>query len=174
VFSVPSVVKRLLKKEKEMAADLSKISILARREIEARILSPVIAAFIREVGKERALQILEPIIQSLARESGRELAKWMGGDSLEAFARGMDLWTREDALQLEIIEQNQKKFAFNVTRCRYADMYKELGILEFGKILSCNRDAALLEGMNPKIRFTRTQTIMEGAPFCDFRYEGKD
>jgi hypothetical protein len=159
---------------KKMAADLSKISILARREIEARILSPVIAAFIQEVGKERALQIFEPIIQSLARESGRQLAKWMDGNSLEAFARGMDLWTREDALQLEIIEQNPKRFAFNVTRCRYADMYKELGILEFGKILSCNRDAALIEGMNPKIRFTRTQTIMEGAPFCDFRYETKD
>jgi len=157
-----------------MAADLSKISILARREIEARILSPVIAAFIQEIGKERARQILEPIIQSLARESGQQLAKWMGGNSLEAFARGMDLWTREDALQLEIIEQNSKHFAFNVTRCRYADMYKELGMLEFGNILSCNRDAALIEGMNPNIRFTRTQTIMGGAPFCDFRYEAKD
>jgi len=157
-----------------MAVDLSKISILARREIEARILSPVIAAFIQEIGKERARQILEPIIQSLARESGQQLAKWMGGNSLEAFARGMDLWTREDALQLEIIEQSSKRFAFNVTRCRYADMYKELDVMEFGKILSCNRDAALIEGMNPKIRFTRTQTIMEGAPFCDFRYEMKE
>ena len=157
-----------------MAADLSKISILARREIEARILGPVIAVFIKEVGKERALQILEPIIQSLARESGRQLAKWMGGNSLEAFARGMDLWTREDALRMDIIEQNPRRFAFNVTRCRYADMYKELGMLEFGKILSCNRDAALIEGMNPEIRFTRTQTIMEGAPFCDFRYETRE
>jgi len=157
-----------------MAADLSKISILARREIEARILGPVIFAFIKEVGKERALQILEPIIQSLARESGRQLAKWMGGNSLEAFARGMDLWTREDALRMDIIEQNPRRFAFNVTRCRYADMYKELGMLEFGKILSCNRDAALIEGMNPEIRFTRTQTIMEGAPFCDFRYETRE
>lgn len=157
-----------------MAADLSKISILARREIEARILGPVIAAFIKEVGKERALKTLEPIIQSLARESGRQLAKWMGGNSLEAFVRGMDLWTREDALHLEIIDQSPKRFAFNVTRCRYADMYKELGMLEFGKVLSCNRDAALIEGMNPEIRFTRTQTIMEGAPFCDFRYETKE
>jgi hypothetical protein len=157
-----------------MAADLSKISILTRREIEARILGPVIAAFIKEVGKERALQTLEPIIQSLARESGRQLAKWMGGNSLEAFVRGMDLWTREDALHLEIIDQSPKRFAFNVTRCRYADMYKELGMLEFGKVLSCNRDAALIEGMNPEIRFTRTQTIMEGAPFCDFRYETRE
>jgi hypothetical protein len=47
-------------------------------------------------------------------------------------------------------------------------------MLEFGKILSCNRDGALIEGMNPEIRFTRTQTIMEGAPFCDFRYETRE
>ena len=92
-----------------MAADLSKISILARREIEARILNPVIAAFIKEVGKERALKTLEPIIQSLARESGRQLAEWMGGNSLEHFARGMDLWTREDALRMDIIEQSPRR-----------------------------------------------------------------
>ena len=32
-------------------------------------------------------------------------------------------------------------------------------------------DAALIVGFNPKIKFTRTQTIMSGAPYCDFRYE---
>jgi hypothetical protein len=52
-------------------------------------------------------------------------------------------------------------------------MYKELGIGELGALLSCGRDAALIVGFNPKIKFTRTQTIMEGAPFCDFRYELK-
>ncbi len=31
-------------------------------------------------------------------------------------------------------------------------------------------DAALVEGFNPAIAFTRTQTLMEGATHCDFRY----
>ncbi len=35
----------------------------------------------------------------------------------------------------------------------------------------CARDYALFEGFNPKIKFSRTQTIMEGAKFCDFRFE---
>jgi hypothetical protein len=39
-----------------------------------------------------------------------------------------------------------------------------------GPMLSCARDFALIEGFNPQIRLTRTQTLMEGAPFCDFRY----
>jgi hypothetical protein len=99
------------------------------------------------------------------------LAKLLEGDSLEHFAKGLSFWTREDALKVEIHEQNKEKFCFHVTRCRYAEMYKELGLLEFGVVLSCGRDLALIQGFNPKIKFTRTQTIMEGADLCDFCYE---
>jgi hypothetical protein len=49
-------------------------------------------------------------------------------------------------------------------------MYRELGIARLGPILSCARDFALIEGFNPQICLTRTQTLMEGAPCCDFRY----
>jgi len=65
---------------------------------------------------------------------------------------------------MDVIEQTEKKFSFNVTRCRYAEMYKELGVQEYGALLSCGRDAALIAGFNPQIRFTRAQTIMTGAP----------
>ena len=157
-----------------MGADLSKIGILARREVEARILAPVIKEFIREFGRERTLEIVEPLIKSLAREAGNQLAKFAGGNSLAHFMTGLSLWTMDDALQLKILEQTPKKLFFNVTRCRYAEMYRDLGIPEFGHLLSCNRDGALIEGYNSKITFTRTKTIMEGADLCDFRYELAD
>jgi len=157
-----------------MGADLTQIGILARREIEARILAPVIKEFIKEVGRERTLQIVEPIILSLAREAGAQLARMLGGNTLEHFMKGFPMWTREDALQVQIIEQAPKRVSFNVARCRYAEMYRELGIPDLGFLLSCNRDGALIEGFNPQIKFARTQTIMQGAPFCDFRYEMKD
>ena len=73
-------------------------------------------------------------------------------------------------MQIEVLEQNESRFAFNVTRCRYAEMYRLLGIPELGALLSCNRDWALIQGFNPDVHLERTQTIMEGAPFCDFRY----
>ncbi len=34
-----------------------------------------------------------------------------------------------------------------------------------------HRDEALIEGFNPEIKLHRTQTIMEGATFCDFRFD---
>ncbi len=157
-----------------MGADLTTVSILARREIEARILSPVIQVLMKELGKERTLKLIEPVIQSLARESGAQLARLLGGNTLGHFAQGLRFWSAEDALKIEILEQSEKKASFNVTRCRYAEMYKELGIPEWGALLSCSRDGAMIAGFNPKIKFTRTRTIMEGAGFCDFRYEVKD
>ena len=69
-----------------------------------------------------------------------------------------------------MIAEGEIVFAFNVTRCRYAEMYRDLGIPQLGPILSCARDFAMIEGFNPGIRLTRTQTIMEGAALGDFRY----
>ena len=61
-------------------------------------------------------------------------------------------------------------YDFDVTRCRYAEMYRALGIPELGAVLSCGRDFALGAGFNPDLKLTRSQTIMDGAPRCDFRY----
>jgi fumarate reductase iron-sulfur subunit len=155
----------------EAGTDLSQVSILARREIEARILMPALNAFIKEYGKDQTVKLVDPVIQELAREGGVQLAKALGGNTVAHFAKGLSLWTREDALRLDVKEQTEKKFAFNVTRCRYAEMYKELGVQDYRALLSCGRDAALIVGFNPKIKFTRTQTIMSDAAYCDFRYE---
>ena len=49
-----------------------------------------------------------------------------------------------------------------------------LGLAELGPILSCNRDGSMIEGFNPEIEFARTQTLMEGARHCDFRYRTRE
>ena len=153
-----------------MGADASQIGILARREIEARIAGPLIKAFMAEIGDERALEIAREVIVSLARESGEMLRQLVGENSLEQFARGLPLWNRDDALIFDIPESTPEKLSMNVTRCRYAEMYKELGLADLGFTLSCGRDYAMVEGFNPKIKLERTQTIMEGSNHCDFRY----
>ena len=66
--------------------------------------------------------------------------------------------------------KRREKLSFNVTRCRYAEMYRALGLADLGGSLSCQRDFALAQGFNPAIQLDRTQTIMEGASHCDFRF----
>ncbi len=87
-----------------------------------------------------------------------------------AFAQSLDRWRENGALELDLLEQSPTRLAFNVTRCRYAEMYRALGLADLGASLSCQRDYTLAQGFNPAIELTRTQTIMEGAPFCDFRF----
>jgi predicted ArsR family transcriptional regulator len=149
---------------------LNAIGVLTRREIEARLLAPLLEALGQEFGREKVLEVARQTIVEIARQQGAKLAQSMGGCTLAHFAATLENWMKDDALQIQVLEQNEEQFDFNVTRCRYAEMYRNLGIPELGELLSCNRDGALIEGFNSEIELTRTQTIMAGAPFCDFRY----
>jgi hypothetical protein len=160
--------------DRELPPDtLNEIGVIKRREIEARILLPVVEALGREFGRERVVGIVRDVIVDVAHQQGRELAARMGDDSLPAFAAALEDWKKGDAYRMDVLEQTDARLAFNVTRCRYAEMYRALGIPELGALLSCNRDFALIEGFNADVRLTRTQTIMEGAGHCDFRFERK-
>jgi predicted ArsR family transcriptional regulator len=154
----------------ETVARLNAVGILTRREIEARILAPVIAALGAEFDRDKVVAIVRDVIVSLARAQGQAMAEAGQDASLPAFAGTLEPWTRGGALEMTVTEQSANRLSFDVTRCRYAEMYRALGIAELGAVLSCNRDAALIEGFNPAVRFTRTQTIMQGASHCDFRY----
>lgn len=94
----------------------------------------------------------------------------MGGSGSAEFMTSLQFWTKDDALEIEVLEQTEERLCFDVKLCRYAEMYKALGIPELGALFSCNRDFALVEGFNNKTSLTRTQTIMAGSSHCDFRY----
>ena len=151
-------------------AELNAIGVLRRRLIEARVLAPVLDALGTRFGRDQVLAVARDVIVALAREQGEELAQAVGGCSLRHFEGTLDRWQADDALQITVRESTPDRFAFDVTRCRYAEMYRELGIPELGAILSCNRDAALIGGFNPDVAMTRTQTIMGGASHCNFVY----
>ncbi len=133
-------------------------------------MGPLVRGFAAEIGNERALEIVRDVVRELARQSGGELAQALGDDSLEAFAQSLDRWRENGALELEILEKTPENLSFNVTRCRYAEMYRALGLADLGASLSCQRDFALAEGFNSGIHLDRTQTIMGGASHCDFRF----
>jgi hypothetical protein len=151
----------------------ARLGVLTRREVEARILIPVINALGDNFGGAEVLAVVRDTIVRIAREQGAVLSQQMGGNSLKNFVNSLAYWTRDEALEIDMIEDSDEVLSFNVTRCRYAELYESLGIREIGTTFSCTRDFALIEGFNPDISLERTQTIMEGAPHCDFRYRLK-
>jgi hypothetical protein len=157
-----------------MANEPPGLPLLRQREIEARIVGPLIRAFAAEVGEERTIGVLRGVITDLAQQGGADLARSLGEHSLEAFARSLDRWRENDALEIDMLEQSANRLSFNVVRCRYAEMYRTLGMADLGSSLSCQRDFSLAQGFSPDIELTRTQTLMEGAPFCDFRFRSRE
>ena len=147
-----------------------KIGALNRREVEARILAPIVEAMAEAFGRDEVLEIISKTIREIARKQGSELSTLMNGHDASTFAKSLEAWTQDGALDLEILQENAAAVDFNVRRCRYAEMYDDLGIPELGKILSCNRDSALIEGFSPDAKLSREKTILGGASHCDFRY----
>lgn len=148
---------------------LDDVGLLKRREIEARIVAPLLERLAAEFGAG-VYDVARQVIVGVARRHGAALAEQLGDDSLPSFVRGLAEFSADGALESDVVDLTDTTFGFNVTRCRYAEMYRALGIPELGATLSCNRDASLIEGFNPDIEFTRTKTLMGGADHCDFRF----
>jgi len=149
-----------------------RLGILEQRRIEAAFAKGVYEEMKAELGEARAKAILSRAVVKMAKATAAEMAREApGGEpSLAHFIALQPLWTKGDALRIETLRQDERHYDFNVTRCRYAEMYLEMGLADLGAVLSCNRDGAFCEGYHPKLRLERTQTIMGGASHCDFRY----
>lgn len=150
---------------------LNSIGVLTRREVEARLLIPLIEALSARFGQPAVLETIRQAIVDIAHQQGQQLAESCPANDLLHFAHALEAWKKGDAMDIQVYEQTKQRFTFEVRRCRYAEMYQALGTPELGSLLSCSRDFALIEGFNPSIRLTRTHTIMEGADTCDFCYQ---
>lgn len=149
-------------------------TLLERRRIEAEFAKAVYDEMVPEIGEDRSLALLGSVAMKLARQMGQELAHKDGETSLASFANVLTLWQEGGALEIEHKEQTDDFLAFDVTRCRYAEMYREIGAEKLGAALSCNRDGSLCEGYDSRISMERDETIMKGQPRCTFRFRQAD
>jgi hypothetical protein len=147
------------------------VSVIEQVKIQAQVLIPLVKALQAELGKARANAIVRGALRDLFRRFGEEF--WRAKDEHnvgKAVASAFRTYARDDALDYSVIEQSEDAFVFDVTRCRYAEFYKELGEPELGFLLVCSADFDTAAGFGGDVKLTRTQTIMQGASHCDFRY----
>jgi hypothetical protein len=98
----------------------------------------------------------------------------VAGPGIQARGENMALafasFAKGDAVDYSVRAQSQDTYEIDVTRCGYAQFFKELGEPGLGFLLVCGLDFPFAEGFGPDIKLARTQTIMQGASHCDFRY----
>jgi hypothetical protein len=146
-------------------------SVIEQAKIQAQVLVPLVKALQAELGEARANALVRKTLGDLYRRLGEEFWRAKNEANLAAaVSSAFKTYARDDALAYDVIEQDQDVFALDVKRCAYAEFYKALGEPELGFLLICTVDFAIAQGFGPDIRLTRTQTIMQGADHCDFRY----
>lgn len=71
-------------------------------------------------------------------------------------------------LQVELVSKTAREAVLHVRECEWARYFRERHP-QVGYLMACSTDEAAYRAFNPGLRLQRTQTLMEGADFCDFR-----
>jgi hypothetical protein len=149
------------------------ISHLQRRKIEGRALIPFIAACRDKLGDGPTREVVDAAIRNMAVGEGERWAETFGGDLAGMRRVAEEVWAGGGGMELEVVEQTADRLAFNVTRCRYAEFYRELGLVDLGVQLHCARDHAMVAGFSDGLELERSQTLLAGGSCCDFRFRKK-
>jgi predicted hydrocarbon binding protein len=151
---------------------MAELPTLTKRRLQAQVIGPIYEEMAAELGEEKASAIVDRAVRKAAIAEGKEFAaKAPGGEtSMQDFIKLYELWTQDGALEIEVLEATDNTFNFDVTRCKYAETYRDMGLGKIGHLMSCNRDGTFCEGYDKRIKLERKHTIMQGAPRCTFRY----
>jgi hypothetical protein len=148
------------------------VSLLDEVKLQAKVLVPMIHALREKLGKAEADRLVETALREWSRDLYRRIGAEKGGGARQQWdAIWADLRPRiGNAIDREFLKDDGVVREYNVTRCSYAEFFKALGEAELGRFLLCDLDHDVAEVGAPDVEFKRTQTIMQGAPYCDFRY----
>ena len=154
--------------------DPTQSPIFRQRAVEAKILRHVYETLSASHGEAIAKKTIADAVRAASIEQAGEMADAVRADgrepSMTTFQETYELWSRGGALEIEVLAETEDRLDFDVVRCRYSEMYREMGLGDIGHLLSCQRDGTFCEGYDPRIKMQRDQTIMQGADRCTFRY----
>lgn len=146
---------------------------------QAMVLVPIVRELEKRLGKDEAQRLVHDAIGDTFHDFGRQMneltKEGREGDFGEQAVATAELFSEGDALEIEIHEKTEKNLKFDVTKCKYAELYKSLNAPELGFLFACNQDYPFQNGMGDELVMNRPQTIMEGYSRCKFNwYVAKD
>lgn len=134
-------------------------------------------AFREKYGKEEALKLAEELSDKNANTMAKRTIAKTPINNFEDFKKvitGILNTAFKDAVIYETTENTEKKLTFIITECLYAKTFQELEEPDFGYSLSCHGDFEMAKAFHPKIKLTRTKTLMQGDDHCDICYTWED
>src|SRR5215211_5974182 len=150
-----------------------KLSLLDKTRIQAQVLVPVLRALRAELGKAKADAIVKQALRGWSKQLFAAIGDGVDGSPRRKWAAmhtAMAEATEED-VTVEMRRHDKEALEFDITHCRFAEFFRALGEPELGALLICHVDADIADAGGGDVSFRRTQTLMQGASCCDFRYK---
>ncbi|MFX0052543.1 MAG: L-2-amino-thiazoline-4-carboxylic acid hydrolase [Candidatus Hermodarchaeota archaeon] len=112
-------------------------------------------------------QIAEELIAENTRSALSKFSSQKGLSSLDDLISFLwEQWTEGECT----IERTKTAVQIYCTKCPIADVYQSINKEKYGLLFHCSEDPYIVEGYNPKIKFKRTKTLMNGDDYCDHFY----
>jgi hypothetical protein len=149
------------------------ISLLDKTRIQAQVLVPVLRALRAELGKDKADAIVKQALRDWSRQLFAAIGEGVEGSPRRKWAAVQSAWNEisEREAEFEILRHDKEALDIDVTRCRFAEFFHALGEPELGALLICKADFDVAAVGGREVSLERTQTIMQGALSCTFRYK---
>jgi hypothetical protein len=178
----PRAVERIESYHRESKIRENEIHLYGKIEGLARICPLLLAEFGEKLWERFFKAVMKKAEETRESRREEELASFahyqLNPENLRDVARWIDRtledeWEDNPAYGLqafEPIESNERYHAFKVTRCRYAELWKEQGYPEIGYQIHCHTDRVWWDhpAWNPQVRFEQPKTLMQEDEYCLF------
>jgi len=150
-----------------------KVSLLDKTRMQAQVLVPVLRALRAELGKDKADALVTQALRDWSRQLFADIADGIEGSPRRKWAAIQSVWGEVSGKEVEVdvLRQDKEALDIDVTRCRFAEFFRDLGEPELGALLICAADFDIAAAGEGEVSLERAQTIMQGAPSCTFRYK---
>ena len=140
-----------------------------RLEIQMEAIVPLVRDLQEILGAEVVLGALEERLRR--QQEAAEKARKREPD-FDRVRTAMAHFAEGEALEYRVLEQRADGIDIDVTSCAYARLMERLGARDLGPSLICGPDIPNATRIGATL--VRTQTCMEGASHCDFRFARLD
>ena len=140
---------------------------------QTEVLIPLLRHLRAELGEAKANALVYPFLRNYMKKWVSDFASKESDNPIENFFKTSEMLdeTFEGDVDYKVLLKDDEKYDFNVTRCRYATLFRQLGEPELGAILVCQVDDHIADLSAPAVKLARADTLMKGGTHCPFRYQ---
>lgn len=139
-------------------------------ERELRLFKEFRDHLILTLGEEQGAAVFASFIFNRTEQGWRETTELCIDDtSLQGFVN-LFWGPMHKSLKFDEHWEGEDKVSFKVKHCTVCEACKKAGLTDIGYHVYCMTDPAVVSGINPDIKFSRTHTLMQGDDYCDHCY----